>query len=484
MGRFPDGSTASPLYSMPIPTPRAGNIVTNNVNSPVLSFIANRSVNEGQLLSFTVTATDSDTPSQTLAYSLTGDFPDGASIHPVSGNFTWTPTELHGVGAYPISVKVTDNGDPQLSDTKTFVATVNELNVAPTLGPVANQTIDPSITLSVQLVAADGDLPPQNLNYSVVIGPSGASVDASGLFTWTPTLAQAGTSNSVVVSVADSGSPVLSAVRNFSVVVTSGSACLGYKGDVTGTNGRVTQADWVLVGRFYAQLSEPTNECQRSLADCGRKVTGGVTNWCGDGNMGLADWVQAGRYAAVLDDWIPMADCPPPSFAPAGLRPAADFQPAAALRTMIVTNVAIEQGQTGCVRILLDAFGDENAMGFSIAYDTNRLTLVSVGRGADAAGTIINTNIRTRGFVGVGMTLPSGEVFPAALLQLVEICFTASTGTNAVSTPIRFPINRLRERWSIRMSIPWPPTMRMERWSLPTKMTRFLKRSSGRERMA
>src|SRR6185369_2483549 len=101
-------------------------------------------------------------------------------------------------------------------------------------------------------VASDNDLPAQNLTYAVVAGPPGAAVDGAGVFTWAPGAGSAGTSNTVVVSVTDNGSPALSAVRTFVVTVTSGAACLGYKADVTGTNGRVTQADWVLVGRFYA----------------------------------------------------------------------------------------------------------------------------------------------------------------------------------------------------------------------------------------
>jgi len=436
-GRYADGNTTSPFYFMPTPTPRANNIVTNNVNAPILAFIPNRAVSENQLLSFTCSATDADGAAQTLAYSLSGEFPDGAGIHPVSGQFTWTPGEAHGPGSYSITVQATDSGDPALSDAKTFQVTVNEVNTAPTLAFVPDQQIDSSISFNLQLVGADSDLPAQTLIYDVLVGPPGATVDASGRFSWTPGTSQPAGSNSVVVRVTDNGSPALSAVRTFTIAVTSGSACLGYKADVTGTNGRVTQADWVLVGRFYAQLSEPTNNCQRALADCGRRVSGGVTNWCGDGNLGLSDWVQAGRYAAVLDEWTSMADCPPPGFAPAGLRPAPDFQPASVFRTLFVTNSAIEQGQSGCVRVLLDAFGDENALGFSLSYDTNRLTLVSVTRSAGADGTLFNTNIRTRGFVAISLAQSPGDVFPAALLELAEVCFQAKPGTNVSSTPIR-----------------------------------------------
>src|SRR6185369_5540991 len=103
-----------------------------------------------------------------------------------------------------------------------------------------------------------------------------------------------------------------------------------------------------------------------------RTVANGVTNWCGDGEIKLADWAQAGRYAAQLDPWIPMSDCPPVEggFVPAGFAPAAwsppspsaltAFSAATPLRTLLVANGTIEQGQTNCVQVLMDAFGDEN----------------------------------------------------------------------------------------------------------------------------
>ena len=64
---------------------------------------------------FTASATDPDLPANTLAFSLIGA-PTGASIDPVTGEFSWTPAESQGPGVYTFTVKVTDNGDPSLSD--------------------------------------------------------------------------------------------------------------------------------------------------------------------------------------------------------------------------------------------------------------------------------------------------------------------------------------------------------------------------------
>jgi hypothetical protein len=48
-------------------------------------------VTEGQLLTFTATATDADA-GQTLTFSLINLIPTGAAIDPSTGVFTWTPT--------------------------------------------------------------------------------------------------------------------------------------------------------------------------------------------------------------------------------------------------------------------------------------------------------------------------------------------------------------------------------------------------------
>ena len=96
--------------------------------APVLAAIANQTVNEGSTLRLTAAATDADGAAQTLTYRLAPGAPAGASINASTGVFTWQPTD--GPKSYAVTVVVTDNGSPALSDSKTFTVTVN--NVAPT----------------------------------------------------------------------------------------------------------------------------------------------------------------------------------------------------------------------------------------------------------------------------------------------------------------------------------------------------------------
>src|SRR5205814_2845720 len=101
-------------------------ITVNEVNSaPVLAPIADRTINEETLLTFTNSATDSDLPINSLTFRLGDGAPAGAAVDAASGVFTWTPTEAQGASNYVISVIVTDNGVPPLSDSKTFHVQVN-----------------------------------------------------------------------------------------------------------------------------------------------------------------------------------------------------------------------------------------------------------------------------------------------------------------------------------------------------------------------
>ncbi|MBN8248261.1 MAG: hypothetical protein J0L84_12560 [Verrucomicrobia bacterium] len=82
-------------------------------------------------------------------------------------------------------------------------------NEAPTLAPVANQTMAEQTLLRIQLDAEDPDDPPTPLTYRVVSGPEGLTVDATGLLTWTPSESQGPSSQEVTVEVTDNGVPAL-----------------------------------------------------------------------------------------------------------------------------------------------------------------------------------------------------------------------------------------------------------------------------------
>ncbi len=101
------------------------NITVNAVNdAPTLNAIGNQTVYLGNTLNFTAVGSDIDLPAQTLTYSLTGTVPSGATINASSGAFSWTPTPGQAGQIYTLTVRVTDNGSPNLHADQQFTVGV------------------------------------------------------------------------------------------------------------------------------------------------------------------------------------------------------------------------------------------------------------------------------------------------------------------------------------------------------------------------
>ncbi len=211
LGHFPDGT--GPLNFMFDPTPRAANYLPQPNVAPVLAPIASRTVFEGEVLAFIATATDSNTPAQTLTWTLEPGAPAGAIIASNTGAFGWVPGEAQGGNGFSISVRVSDSGSPSLSHTQSFTVTVLKTNSAPALAIGGGRTVNEGGTISFTAVATDGDTPVQTLTYALD-GTSlalGASINASnGTFSWTPTEVHGPGAYTMNISVRDNGSPSLS----------------------------------------------------------------------------------------------------------------------------------------------------------------------------------------------------------------------------------------------------------------------------------
>jgi len=197
-------------------------VVVNAMNdAPVLGAIGDQTVNEATPLTFTASATDIDTPPDTLTYSLDGGAPAGAAIDPLTGVFGWTPVEADGPGTYSVTVRVTDDGTPTLDDSETITITVDEVNVAPVLGAIGDQTVDEGTPLTFTAGATDTDLPANGLTYSLDAGaPAGATLDPlTGAFSWTPVEGDGPGTYPVTVRVTDDGAPNLDAAETITITV-------------------------------------------------------------------------------------------------------------------------------------------------------------------------------------------------------------------------------------------------------------------------
>jgi fibronectin type 3 domain-containing protein len=107
-----------------------------NHTAPTLAPIANQTVNVGQTVAFTATATATDSPPQNLTFSLLNGPANAtfAQINNTNATFNWRPVVTNANSVNPVTLKVTDTGSPSLSATRSFTITVNPLAL-PTVRP-------------------------------------------------------------------------------------------------------------------------------------------------------------------------------------------------------------------------------------------------------------------------------------------------------------------------------------------------------------
>ena len=127
------GSTFSvtlPAYTMDVLViPVLGN------TPPVLAAISNQTVNVGQTVAFTASATDTDQPPPTLTFALLAGATN-ATLNTNTGAFSWRPLVTQANSTNLFTLKVSDGGTPVLSATQSFTVAVNPLT-APSVSPVA-----------------------------------------------------------------------------------------------------------------------------------------------------------------------------------------------------------------------------------------------------------------------------------------------------------------------------------------------------------
>lgn len=100
-------------------------VTVNETNqAPILTAISNRVVHAGMLVLFTNTANDADQPTNTLNFSLDIGAPGAASIGTSTGAFNWQTSDANMGSTNDITLRVTDNGVPPLTDTKLFSVAV------------------------------------------------------------------------------------------------------------------------------------------------------------------------------------------------------------------------------------------------------------------------------------------------------------------------------------------------------------------------
>ena len=259
-------------------------VAVQEVNQPpLLDPIPDRSIDEGTLYTFTATATDPDKPANTLTFSLDAGAPAGAAIDPVSGQFTWTPTEAQGPGGYTLTVRVRDNGTPAKEDSRSFTLAVREVNNPPLFAQVGPQTVNEGETLHIALTATDPDTPPSTIRYSLEGNlPDGITVDPdSGVITWIPTESQGPGTYVVIARATENNADRLSSVQSFGIAVNevNQAPVLGMLNDLTVEEGATVA--------FTATATDADLPAQRLAFSLGAGAPAGASI---DANTGAFLW--------------------------------------------------------------------------------------------------------------------------------------------------------------------------------------------------
>ncbi|MCC7377127.1 MAG: putative Ig domain-containing protein [Verrucomicrobiales bacterium] len=206
-------------------------VVVREVNTPpAVTIPGDRSTAELAASTVPVVATDADLPATTLLFQLLSP-PTGMTIDPASGVISWTPTEAQGPSTNRVTFVVSETTSAnsetaRLSVTNSFQWIVTEVNTAPVLDALDDQTLHYGVALALQAHGTDVDLPANTLRYSFDTAPDGMSIDATtGAIAWNPTQGQVG-QHTVTVRLSDQAATPLAATRTFQVTVTGEGANL------------------------------------------------------------------------------------------------------------------------------------------------------------------------------------------------------------------------------------------------------------------
>jgi PKD repeat protein len=182
--------------------------------APNLALISDRTVLEGQILRFSVSAND---PDSTIPRLVARNLPTGATFTDSlngRGGFAFTPTFTQS-GVYQVRFVAIDNINPALADSQNVQITVTDFNNWPTIEPISPRTVNEGEILAFTVVAHDIDgttpwlaanrLPP-NASFTY-------NGDGTGSFVFMPSFFQAGIDSARFIAT-DAVDPTLFAVMS------------------------------------------------------------------------------------------------------------------------------------------------------------------------------------------------------------------------------------------------------------------------------
>jgi hypothetical protein len=174
-------------------------ITVNHVNRPpVMAQIADTSIDENVLLTFTIDeGSDPDKEDTGKLKYRAENLPEGANFDPITRKFSWTPT-FEQSGIYTVDFVIEDPVGALDRDASTIK--VNHVDRKPDIIAIEDVTFNENEKFTVQVKGSDPDKEDQNtISFRVENLPEGAVFDAgTQILTWTPTFEQSGIYNNIV----------------------------------------------------------------------------------------------------------------------------------------------------------------------------------------------------------------------------------------------------------------------------------------------
>ncbi|MBW2244769.1 MAG: tandem-95 repeat protein, partial [Deltaproteobacteria bacterium] len=212
--------TAADAGSPPLSDSEMIVISVGDVNQPpVLAPIGSQGVNEGDALVLNLAAADLDGDGLTFS---TANLPAGSAfVDDADGTatFSWTPG-FGQTGNFVTTFSVVDDGTPPANASETITISVGDVNRAPAITPIGNQTVNEGGPLQLMVMASDPDGDMLTLQASGL--PQGATFNdagnGSGSFAWTPGFDQGG-NHAITFTAMDGGNPVLNATEAIMITV-------------------------------------------------------------------------------------------------------------------------------------------------------------------------------------------------------------------------------------------------------------------------
>ncbi|MDP3580705.1 MAG: putative Ig domain-containing protein, partial [Ignavibacteria bacterium] len=166
--------------------------------SPVITPIADKTVNTNQQLTFDIIAVDGE--GDALIYSA-ANVPTGATFDGTLHRFSWKPTSTQA-GDYTVTFFVFDGNSTSNLSVKIKVVKVNSVPVFVKSMPDTTITVhNVQVLFKYQYKATDPD--GDAVTFKLDSGPDGATMSSSGLFTWIPKTTQAGQQFLLMITISD-----------------------------------------------------------------------------------------------------------------------------------------------------------------------------------------------------------------------------------------------------------------------------------------